>query len=199
MAEQIVREQVGGEWVTTYGESGGGGSTPGAAVVRGPFSFAYDTPNLNAGVAFYTPTVGDILLDAWVEVTTAWDGTTPLGDVGAFNPDAYGWFANCAGPLDMTKADSTVIGGLDGNVDLMQLSGLNDLGSVPYVNQVSGAGPSLEVISPPDGFRYCPARFTSANPLKVVVSQDGTAGGTAPGASQGAAKIYIVTATPVAF
>ena len=34
------------------------------------------------GIAFYTPTVNDVLLDAWISVLTAFDGTTPLGDVG---------------------------------------------------------------------------------------------------------------------
>jgi hypothetical protein len=32
----------------------------------------------------YTPTIGDVLFDAWIEVRTPWDGTTPLCDYGVF-------------------------------------------------------------------------------------------------------------------
>lgn len=42
-------------------------------------------------------------------------------------------------------------------------------------------------------------RMTTAEPLKVVVSQDGTASGQAVGGTQGVGLLYLITATPVAF
>lgn len=57
-----------------------GGSVPGVSIVR-RFPFAFDTASLTTGAPLYTPTVNDILIDGWVEIVTAWDGTTPQGDV----------------------------------------------------------------------------------------------------------------------
>jgi hypothetical protein len=45
------------------------------------------------------------------------------------------------------------------------------------------------------GQRIVPARFSAANPVLVVVSQDGTAGGADPGATQGAAIVFVKTAS----
>jgi hypothetical protein len=74
------------EWATP---SGGGGGGAGAPVVH-KFAFAYDTASLHTGATAYTPAAGDVLLDAWIEIDTAWDGTTPLGDFGAFAGGATG-------------------------------------------------------------------------------------------------------------
>jgi len=43
--------------------------------------FAYNTPNLLTGAPLYIPTPGDILVDAFISVETAWDGINPAGDI----------------------------------------------------------------------------------------------------------------------
>lgn len=43
--------------------------------------FAYNTPNLLTGAPLYIPTPGDILVDAFISVETAWDGIDPVGDI----------------------------------------------------------------------------------------------------------------------
>jgi hypothetical protein len=161
----------------------GGGSQPGAARVLGPFPFTHATAGLAAGVAFYTPTIGDILLDGWIEVDTAFDGTTPKGDIGTFVGNTSGLFGNDTLPIDLTKADNQ--GGGTGVL-------LNDnikQNALALAGAVTNAGV-------PENYRVTPAKFTAANPLKVVVSQDGTAGGVATGSTVGAAAVYIVIATP---
>lgn len=79
---------------------GGGGSQPGVAIVR-KFPFAYNTPNILTGHAVYTPTVGDALLAAFIDVTTPFDGDSGAkATIGAFSPptiDARGLFLTSPG------------------------------------------------------------------------------------------------------
>jgi hypothetical protein len=154
----------------------GGGSTPGAAVVRGPFEFAFNTPGLVDGVEFYTPTVGDIFLDAWIEVLTNWDGTTPTGDIGVFRDLSTGLLPSPNGQ-DMTQISMST--------EVQELSG--------------GTGTFAQRAFQQLNQRRLPGVFENVHPFKVVVSQDGTKGGTDPGATQGSARLYIVTVTPVGF
>lgn len=157
-----------------------GAYAKGTPIVR-KFPFAYNTPGLNDGVTVYTPRVGDILLDAWIEIETAWDGTTPKGDAGPIaGPGESGWWANSpsneAAPIDMTNNDTTLVGALsDGGSLLLSHMNTHD---------------EFEI-------RRVPARFVGANPIQVLVSQNGLAGGDDPGATQGAARLYLVTATPL--
>lgn len=150
------------------GTSPDGGSQTGAAIAKG-FSFAFDKAGLAAGVNVIVPAVDSLLLNSWLEVDTAWDGTTPLGNVGTAVGTATGLFVDItAGAVDMTKADD------------------ESYGTGTKINRF---WPSLngDVAS-----RAAPARFTATNPLKVWVSQDGNAGGADPGASQGAAVVWVV-------
>lgn len=167
------------------GGGSGGGGTPaaGSARVLGPFPFAFDDAGLENGIAFYTPTVNDVLLDAWISVLTAFDGTTPLGDVGIFTGgNTGGLFANNNAAIDMTAADA------DGQSGQGLLAGntLSDL----LVSDINVTTPAVF------SARYVPARFTAANPLGIVVSQDGSAGGTAVGGTAGAGAVYLMVATP---
>lgn len=179
-----------------------GASMGGASIVRA-FPFAFDTPGLLTGAALYTPTAGDILLDAWIEIDTAWDGTTPLGDLGSFIGSQFGWFSGVT-QVDMTVAD--VQGGASGIGDgllvgntLSSVAQISTIQSIAGAVQVDGAGPGLTPISPVAfGFRAAPARFTTDDQIKVCVSQDGTNTGDDPASTQGAAVLYLVTATPVA-
>ncbi len=153
----------------------------GMAVVRGPYSFAYNTASINSGVTVYTPTVNDILIDAWIEVTTAFNGTTPLADIGSFSGTTSGLFDISGGAVPLGTADTTATGGAGISINTTALT-----------FALSGQdGTSTK--------RTSHSRFTATTPLKLVVSQDGLAGGTAVGGSTGAGKLYIVTATPRAF
>lgn len=155
------------------------GQLAGVAITRGPYSFTYATAGLSAGVAIYTPTIGDILLDAWLELDTLFDGTTPRFDMSQYTgSDApAGLWGDLYQPIPLAAGDADTInhggGPLQGNTNVVALA------------------------VTPNG-RMAPARFTTADPLLIVCSQDGMRNGTAIDSAQGAARVYLVTATPVA-
>ena len=171
----------------------GGTTGQGAPVVRA-FQFAYNTPSILTGAPLYTPTPGDILLNAWMEIDTAWNGTTPIGDFGQFlageTEGLLNFISFVSANVDMSAADSAIqttgssiygsTNGAGSSVDLVADSLTNSAGS-------SGATVN----------RYVPGVFRGADPIKVVVSQDGTVGGANPGSTQGAGVLYLVTATPL--
>lgn len=158
--------------------SANGGSVPGAVTVH-KLAFAFGDAGLNAGLTVYTPAVDDILLDAWIEVGTAWDGTTPVGDFGQPVINANGYFGALVGGIDMTSVDISV-------------AGANSL----LVAEGPATNVSLVEQSSAQAQRVVPGKFRSVSPLKVWVSQTGNSGGAAPGASQGAAVAYVVVSTP---
>ncbi len=243
---------------TLVGAAGGGGSTPGAAIVRGPFPVAFDDPGLNdsyaitavdiigqtftiagshvaafpfspdqstftvvgstgndgdyfvdsatlvggdtviavdvatpisdatadgtiyapvLGKVLYTPTIGDVLLDIWVQLDTGWDGTTPVLDVGTFVGNTSGMFT----------AQSVTFQPTVGKEDT-EAEGDGVLGSTHY--------PSIAAASGANSRRFPPALFTASSPLLCVVSVGGARLNSPTVSTQGAANIYIVTATP---
>lgn len=159
----------------------------GSGVSVRKFPFAFNTPGLLTGAALYVPTVGDILYDGWISVTTAWDGATPKGDIGTFvggvDAGLLGVLGN--GQTDMAQADTDV------NIAVAQ--------GLAVMNQPSVL--SFQTIwsnLPAGPFAFgTPFRFTAANPIKVVVSQDGHNNGADPGSTRGAGAMYLVIATPV--
>lgn len=159
----------------TSGGAGGGGGSAGAQIVR-KFAFTYSTANLDTGAALYTPTVGDILYDAWIEIDTAWDGTTPKGDFGEL-VNHQGWLNIFIGTsIDMTQPDFDISGSPpDGFLIGTTFSSLSIANSVASASEgvVVGSSPALTLASPFVATRLNPGKFTSANPVKVVVSQDG--------------------------
>ncbi len=158
------------------------GSYPwGMAIVRGPYSFANTTASINSGVTVYTPTANDILLDAWFEITTAFNGTTPKADIGSFSGTTSGLFDAAGTAVTLATADTTATGGAGISINQTALT----------FSLLAQDGTSTK--------RSARSRFTAATPIKLVVSQSGLAGGTAIGGSTGAGKLYIVTATPRAF
>lgn len=176
---------------------GGGGGGAGTPVVRA-FPFAFDDVGLDTGETLYTPTPGDILLDAWIEIDTAWDGTTPLGDYGnIWDISGEGFctlISNLA--LDMTQSDDGAPSILFGNL-VSGFRSLNDLSTVVQsVTSNVGGGPLIPPTSLA-GSRYAPAKLLTDDPFQVVVSQDGTNTGGDPGSTQGSATLYLVTATPL--
>lgn len=169
-----------------------GGSTPAGVPIVRAFPFAFDTPDLLTGAALYTPTVGDVLIDVWLEVVTPWDGTTPKCDVGMFSGQEYGWWGNVTtgAPILLMGADSAYA--------------LSDPGMVAQTAQGGNAPPASGLSawaafnSSGDfgNYRVLPAKFATTDPVKVVVSQDGKNTGADPGSAQGSAILYLVTATP---
>ncbi len=162
-------------------------ATPsGGVVVRGPYSFTFATPDLENGVVIYTPTVGDLLLDAWIEVTTAFDGTAPFADIGTFVGATKGLWGQINNDMAFdlrTQSDGTIAG-----AGVLILAGA--FGSQGE-QSLSVGGIAIANSEP-----LVPARFTAANPLKLVVSQTGQQGGTPIGGAAGAANVYLITATP---
>lgn len=146
------------------------------------FPFTYATPNLLTGAAVYTPTIDDLLMDAWVEIDTAWDGTTPKGDFGMFVGANYGAFGCASGGVDMTAADTECPPGF-----------LNQEAASPVGTDLLLTG-ALNNTS--TAWRSAPLKFTAVDPVKVCVSQDGTNTGADPGSTQGAAVLHLVVCTP---
>lgn len=168
-------------------------------------TFSFDDPGLANGISVYSPNAGDVLLALWVEIDTAWDGTTPLGDVGQFVGPSGIFHSLLNGDggacLDMTSADISVplIGG-----DLLIATQGSDVASTLAVTRIpaqvgtdGGTGLLLLSGAATSGARILPGKFTSNTPIQVVVSTDGTTGGDDPAATQGSATLYVVTATPL--
>lgn len=161
----------------TYSLRNSGGVTfeglvsPGPLTLLGPFPFTFATNGLTAGVPIYTPSIGDVIYDIGIQIPTAFDGSTPLADVGTFNGGSTGIFGELATAIDLTAADTTV-------ADNAGLS--------------SPGGPGFWLSEEAATKLY----VTAANPLLLVVSQDGTKGGAATGATAGAGAVYVLTASP---
>ncbi|MGD0220650.1 MAG: hypothetical protein ABSC73_09390, partial [Acidimicrobiales bacterium] len=123
------------------------------------------TRDLHLGIPVYWPTPGEILRDAWLEVVTAWNASPAFADVGTLIGSADGLYAlaSADGPVDMTAPDRPASGTV-GDV-LVGATG----------DDLAVAG-SIGKPSPSVAQRPAPARFMSAAPLQIVVSQDGKAG-----------------------
>lgn len=147
------------------------------------FPFDYSTAGLAAGYdTGFTPAIGDYILAAWIDVTEAFDGTTPLADFGFFavgdtmgmykygpgngtNPPvdlAAPWAAEVWMPKGMATADT------DGEISSQAQSGQ------PWL----------------------PTRITESHPIKIVASQTGEPGGTALNSTTGSAVLCLLIATP---
>lgn len=173
---------------------------PGAQVHK--LTFSYNTANIQTGATLYVPTPGDILLDLWIEIVVAWNGTTPLGDVGAFSGGGSALYG--LHKMDMTAADifsggyGVTIGANFSDVRAQQTV---DNARI-YLRTQSGSNPTQLETQPSlvhagYGSRLLPARFANNNDIKVCVSQNGTTSGADPGSSQGQAFLYLVTFTPI--
>jgi hypothetical protein len=162
----------------TFKPTGGGSSAPvvGAQVTHGPFGpFNFNTPNLNTGISFFIGTLSDILIDVWMEVLTAFNGTTPKADCGFIS----GLFsnANYLRPLDVTGADVATVPGVQWGV------------RTTFKNTGLRSQSMFQL-------RDAPSRFTGAIGLQVWVSQTGTSGGAAVGGTTGSLQVFIATSTP---
>lgn len=173
---------------TDSGNQPGGGSVPGAVRVL-KFAFAFNDAGLAAGKTIYTPTVGDVLFDAWVEIDTAWDGTTPTIDIGTFAGTTFGIFASTTlgVGIDATRADAATLGA--GQIGQTTNGGLS-VSDFLLAESVTNVNDNQNLI------RYWPAKVVGTNPVKVCVSQTGQTDGAAPGSTQGEGYVYLVVSTP---
>lgn len=128
-----------------------------------------------AGVTLFTPAVGDLILQLAVDVTTAFDGTTPVADFGTFVGSDTGFIVpSQTGPIYL-DGESTPLGG----TGLVVGYSYNDwlwIGA-----QLNGQGLHI--------------RATAANPVKIVASQDGTKTGDPLDSTVGAFTAYAVVLT----
>ena len=148
-----------------------GGSQP-VNLLR--FDFAFDTADLEAGAPLHTLAEDEILLNAWFEIDTAWDGTTPFGDIGVLGTTGLFRYVIGSGSVDMTAAGFQGIGNLF----------------------VPGAASQVLTGSGNEG-SFAPARAQGGpTDLLLWVSSDGTQGGGDPAASQGAGSLYLLVGAP---
>lgn len=177
-----------------------GPPAPKGVLISRKFAFAWNTPNIATGAPIgYTPAVGDIIHSVSLVIETPWTvGHVSLGDIGIFTGgNTVGIFGNLISPVDMTAGSpvtqpgtlEAVAYGADASAALL-FSSLYETGA--------GANPVGFQVVPGSTFNSesFPFVVTTANPLSVVVSQDGTTTGGASTAIAGAATLYLVTASP---
>jgi hypothetical protein len=151
--------------------------------------FSYNTTGILTGAPLYYPNIGDILYDGWFDIDTPWNGTTPTGDIGLISSGYSGILLEAGSTTqtpgtnflqDMTVVQDTSTVGLE-----IDVTGTNNtLMAACITGQTFGLGK-----------QYVPSRFISTNPVCVVVSQTGLAGGADPKSTQGFGYLVLVTAT----
>jgi hypothetical protein len=132
------------------------------------FAFSHSTGStaLAAGVATgIVLNSGDLITAAWFEVDTAFNGTTPLADFGSFSSTEGLFKVLNSAAVDMTAADGAVTDN----------SAIDKIGGAVLLGQ---AGMPVR----------CNANGTN---LTLVVSETGAKGGTASGATAGAAILHV--------
>ena len=161
--DYYVRVQYGGNtyWGAcpsgTLGGSSGSGSSPTVVAV----AFAYNTANILTGAAVYTPTIGEVITDWWVEVDQAWNGLTPQLDLGTFSGPEGLLVELGASPISMSVA----------------ATGATDNSGVLLTNNPASFSTALinAAITNATTLNSWQFKMTGVGPIAVVVSQDGTA------------------------
>ncbi len=150
------------------------------------FAFSHSTAALAAGVTVYTPDVGDVIYDIGICLSTAFNGTTPLLDVGTFNGGNVGLFGELAGA------------GVDGT---KLYAAATDNAGLTVPNTASWLQAATGSVGAAAGAAYnsTPIIVTTANPILLVASQNGQKGGTATGATAGVGTVYMLTGQPLSF
>lgn len=185
-ASDGVTELTGDLEFTAPPDEPGGIGQPGTTILRGPFPFDHtQSVALAAGVELFTPKVGDIILDAWVEIDTAFDGTTPKADIGTFNGGDAGLFAFAGGTVIDLKQDW---GAVTDNAGLLAASAAGSSLSGDYISVGAVGTAAVESWQ---------IAVTAANPLLLVASQSGAKAGTAIDSTVGAGKVFVLMATPL--
>lgn len=138
------------------------------ATVLHKFAFTHALAGLVEGATFWTPRVGEVILGWSIVVTEVWDGTNPTLDLGSFQGSNSGWFNYQNGVVDLTVYTAP-----------------------------DQAGTGITFASTNDSWNF-PAVFTTTDPIKIVVTQNGQLGGDDPVSTQGHATLYWATAMPLA-
>jgi len=148
----------------------------------GPFTFSYNTPGLNAGIEFYTPTVNDVLVDAFVTARVGFNGTTPKFDFGPVSapPTTDGFFWQANAPVVMSQGWPT-----PATFRVLWYV----VGSSLFSARINYYAATKQ-IQPQQGI------IRSADPWKLWVSQNGSMGGAAVGGSAGQGEMYLLIASP---
>jgi len=153
----------------------------------------YTPAQLAAGVTLFTPAVGDVIVNAWPLATTLFDGTSVEADIGKFPAtgsyalkgmfywyQSHGWDLK-VGPVT-NEGD-----GLGFDIPYMP-SGLQipDLVTAALFYNADGTP-----LGSPSG--YAPVfRSLDTDPIKVVISQDGTKDGTPIDSTVGTVVVYVI-------
>lgn len=136
-------------------------------------------------VAFYTPMVGEILLDLWYYVTEVWDGDVPKGDFGLFEGTLFGFF-NDFTTISLNQVAEEAYG-----TGLLNMTNDNN-------TAVSLAGLAYDIVYNSRASSPVPSLFTQANPLKFIANNSGHVGDIISDTiTQGEIQIYIKTAMPI--
>ncbi len=174
---------------------GGGGSQPGAVrVLKHDFDFS-QAEALAAGVAVWTPAVGDVLLNAWVETTVSWAVVDVSAgcDIGVVIDGAWAHIdgypnsliSRFGTPPDMSNniwAEDPQIASYSTSKPLASTE-MQQVMLISTTNQESGALP-VQV------------RFKTTDPLSLVVSGTTMPGGPQTDATEGQSTLYIVVSSP---
>lgn len=143
-----------------------------ASGIHYKFPIAFDDAGLEDGVTVFTPAAGDVLIDAWPEITEAWDGSSPQGEF-ILPGSTYGLMYDVVGRnFDMALPDVAT-------------------GSATAPANGSYARSADETLLPMQ-----PVHFTSTDALKFFVAVGGTPGAD-PGASQGAGFVHFIISHPI--
>ena len=148
---------------------------------------AFDDADILTGHPIYTPVIGDVLLDAWPEITTSWDYANPDPatqahmDIGQFSAgDTVGYFKTAWGIAWQTEIADQVTGsgGYRFGAETTESASLAGIGIDGDHQRMSG-------------------RFLTADPLEYVVTRDGLPGSLSAGSTRGAGFFILIVATPI--
>lgn len=151
----------------------------GTVSVLGPYHFAFNSTNIGANSAFalWTPSVGDVILDAFVEVSTIFNCNTPTLDLGFFQ-SSEGNFAT-GGPFLTSAKLSLGANAVATGTVVARKVGATPLPGSLLSSSVDFGGTAVN--------RFVPVRVLVATPVCAHITD--TTGGTT-----GQADVYFVVA-----
>jgi hypothetical protein len=165
------------------------------------FNFTDSTTDLNNGLDLVPVKAGDLLLNAWFVVTTAWGVAPAFGDIGlASQPGgdiSAGFFATLANfSVDVTTPGFVGIAHtLTANEELTDQSAL--FAATLQLRTHIGVNPVLLDLVTGGEPPALPILITEDDTLQVWVSGDGMKGGPDVSGSGGVAAVGFLTVTPI--
>lgn len=199
---RVVEVEVGEVLVVEVEVPGGGtsgvGGGSGVQHVATPISFddvGLSSPSGNIlGVTVWEPSVGDVLVDAWFSITTAWDASAKFDFYLASTSGSSG-FSGAYGSLNtISPPQPSASSVADAFGQIFQGDTATALGG-PSVAGYTKLADLVNIVGPADllqAHRLLPALFEQADPLVLVISDDGLANGDDPGATAGAGVVHVL-------